>query len=54
MTSSEEYRALARECMKQADAAKSESERKALLDIAATWLKAAALVSTEPPTDRAA
>jgi hypothetical protein len=54
MTTPDEYRQFADECMQAARNAKTEAERKAFLDMARTWTKVAAdltggEVSIQPP-----
>jgi hypothetical protein len=46
MTTADEYRRFAEDCLRWARAAKDEAERKAFLDMARTWTKAAAAKST--------
>jgi hypothetical protein len=42
MTTADEYRQFAEECLRWADKAKTAKEKKAFLDMAQTWIKAAA------------
>jgi hypothetical protein len=42
MTTADEYRQFAEDCLRWVRAAKGEEERKAFLDMARTWTKAAA------------
>jgi hypothetical protein len=51
MTTADEYGRFAKECMDSARGATTEAERKAFLDMARTWTKAAARASGETVTD---
>jgi hypothetical protein len=46
MTKADEYRQFAEDCLRWARAAKNEAEKKAFLDMAWTWTKAAAAKRT--------
>ena len=46
MTTADEYRQFAEECLRWAGTAKTEEEKKAFLDMAETWTKAAAAKRT--------
>jgi polyhydroxyalkanoate synthesis regulator phasin len=49
MTTTEEFRKFADECMKAAREAKTDVERKAFLDMARAWTKAAAQSTPDAP-----
>jgi hypothetical protein len=51
MTTADEYRSFAEECLRWARDAETDIERKAFLDMARTWTKAAAKVSGEAVAD---
>jgi hypothetical protein len=46
MTTADEYRQFAEDCLRWARAAKDEAEKKTFLDMARTWTKAAAAKPT--------
>jgi hypothetical protein len=46
MTTADEYRQFAEDCLRRARAAKDEAERKTFLDMAGTWTKAVAAKPT--------
>jgi hypothetical protein len=51
MTTVAEYRKFAEECLRWADQAKTAEEKKAFLDMAQTWIKAAAKVTNGAATE---
>jgi hypothetical protein len=46
MTTANEYRQFAEECLRWAQAAKTQNERKAFLDMAEIWVKASASIAS--------
>ncbi len=52
MTTPEEYRRYADECMKWAREAKSDKDRETFLELASAWLQAAAIGDGNPPIAR--
>jgi hypothetical protein len=50
MASAKEYRDFAEECLRWAEKAKDDAQRKAFLEMANSWVQAAAMLDAIPPT----
>jgi hypothetical protein len=50
MASAKEYRDFAEECLRWAEETKDDAQRKAFLEMANSWIQAAAMLDAKPPT----